>query len=70
MSRVRWEFGEPNPKQDAAMRLTKRYIAYGGARGGGKSWMIRKKSTLNSLKHAGIKQLIITPTIRRPSARL
>ncbi len=60
--KVTWNFGRPNAKQDAVMRLRNRYIAYGGARGGGKSWMVRKWAALNALHYQGIKILIIRST--------
>lgn len=60
--RVTWNFGQPNAKQDAVMRLRNRFIAYGGARGGGKSWMVRKWATLYCLRKPGIKILIVRST--------
>lgn len=36
-----------------------RFIAYGGARGGGKSWSVRFKSVLLALNYSGIKILIL-----------
>ena len=39
-----------------------RYIAYGGARGGGKSWAVRIKAALLCLQYAGIKVMIIRRT--------
>lgn len=53
---------KPNRKQLRAMRSHKKYVGYGGARGGGKSWMIRVKALLLSIKHAGIKILIMRQT--------
>ena len=35
--------GVPNKKQEEFFVSTKRHIAYGGARGGGKSWAMRRK---------------------------
>ena len=34
---ARWRMGEPNPKQRAFFAARSRFVAYGGARGGGKS---------------------------------
>ena len=48
---------EPNEKQEIAFRETHRYVGYGGARGGGKSWFVRWKATLLALYFAGIKIL-------------
>ena len=53
---------KPNPKQDEFLRASTRFIAYGGARGGGKSWAVRVKAVLLALKHNGIKILLIRRT--------
>jgi len=52
----------PNPKQVEFFKARTKYTAYGGARGGGKSWAIRWKATLGALKFARIKILIIRRT--------
>lgn len=57
-----WHLGEPNEKQREFLMAKERYVAYGGARGGGKSWAIRKKAVLLALAHAGIKILIMRRT--------
>ena len=49
----------PNERQRVFFEKTERYVAYGGARGGGKSWAVRVKATLLSLQYAGIKILIL-----------
>ena len=54
----------PNSKQDQAMKRRERYVAYGGARGGGKSWFVRWKAILLCLFFAGIKILITRKTYR------
>lgn len=54
----------PNEKQKVALRERHRYVAYGGARGGGKSWLVRWKATLLCLKFAGIKVLITRRTYK------
>ena len=54
----------PNEKQRAALGETRRYVAYGGARGGGKSWFVRWKAVLLCLRYAGIKVLITRKTYR------
>lgn len=58
MSSLVLKMPAPNPKQQAAFRSRKRYVGYGGARGGGKSWFVRWKAVLLCLKYAGIKILI------------
>ena len=54
----------PNEKQARALRETRRYVAYGGARGGGKSWFVRWKAVRLCLKYPGIKVLITRKTYR------
>ncbi len=52
----------PNEKQKQFFTATTRYIAYGGARGGGKSWAVRKKAVLMALYYPGIKMLLVRRT--------
>ena len=54
----------PNPKQRQAFLDKHRYVAYGGARGGGKSWFVRWKAILLCVKYPGIKILITRQTYR------
>lgn len=49
----------PNPKQVEFFKARERFIAYGGARGGGKSWAIRQKAKLLALYYPGIRILIL-----------
>lgn len=51
-----------SPKQYAFLTATEKYVGYGGARGGGKSWAVRTKATLLCLQHPGIKVLIVRRT--------
>ena len=46
---------EPSEKQCLFMADRHKYIGYGGARGGGKSWAVRVKAVLLCLRYAGIK---------------
>lgn len=55
-------FGVPNPKQDRCLRSTAKHLCYGGARGGGKSWVVRTKSKLMCLTYPGYKVLIVRKT--------
>lgn len=48
-----------NEKQKLFLESEKKYIGYGGARGGGKSWAVRTKSKLLCLNYDGIKVLIV-----------
>jgi len=54
----------PNGKQERALLEQRRYVAYGGARGGGKSWFVRWKAVLLCLKYPGIKVLITRKTYK------
>ena len=54
----------PNDKQRLAFGDQHRYVAYGGARGGGKSWFVRWKAILMALEYPGIKILITRRTYR------
>ena len=51
---------EPSEKQCLFMADRHKYIGYGGARGGGKSWAVRVKAVLLCLRDAGVKGMIIT----------
>lgn len=53
---------KPYPKQKEFMKSRKRYTAYGGARGGGKSQVARMKAELLCLKYAGIQVLFMRRT--------
>lgn len=50
---------EPNVKQVKFFKAKKKYIAYGGARGGGKSWSVRWKSILLCANYPGIRCMIV-----------
>ena len=43
--------GVPNEKQRRFLLDRHRHIAYGGARGGGKSWAVRTKAKLLALRY-------------------
>ena len=49
----------PSEKQKLFFMDTHKYVGYGGARGGGKSWAVRIKAVLLCYKYAGIKVMII-----------
>ena len=63
-SQVELRMPPPNDKQRLAFLDTHRYVGYGGARGGGKSWFVRWKATLLCLKYPGIKILITRRTYK------
>lgn len=52
----------PYPKQIEFFRANAPRIAYGGARGGGKSWAMRIKFILLALSHSGIQILLLRRT--------
>lgn len=54
--------GTPQPKQQLFLKDTHKHVAFGGARGGGKSWSLRFKAKLLCLKYAGIKVGIVRTT--------
>lgn len=56
------KFSTPNEKQDRCLLATERNICFGGARGGGKSWLVRTKSKLLCVTYPGISVLIIRKT--------
>lgn len=49
----------PSPRQEEFLRAQSRFVAYGGARGGGKSWAVRQKALLLALEHPGIRLLLL-----------
>ena len=49
----------PSPKQEMFMTDEHRHVAFGGARGGGKSFGVRLKATILCLMYAGIKVMIV-----------
>ena len=63
-SNITLSMPEPNEKQKLALEETHRYVGYGGARGGGKSWFVRWKAILLCLAYPGIKILITRKTYR------
>ena len=61
----------PNPKQQMFLKCKKRHVAYGGARGGGKSWVVDFKIALLGRRYgkpdewsAGIKMCLIRRTLK------
>lgn len=56
------DIGMPTPRQIEFFKANKRFVAYGGARGGGKSWALRRKLLLLGCRYSGIKMLLIRRT--------
>ena len=52
----------PSEKQKLFLTASTKHIAFGGARGGGKSWAVRTKAKLLSLRYPGIRILIVRRT--------
>lgn len=55
--------GTPNEKQEIFFKSKAKYTAYGGARGGGKSWAVRRKLLMMAFRYPGLKCLIIRRTL-------
>ncbi len=53
-----------NEKQKLFFKARERFVGYGGARGGGKSWALDNKLKLMALKFAGIKILLLRRTYK------
>ena len=64
MAEIKIDIPEPNVKQKIFLADTHRHVAYGGARGGGKSWAVRVKALLLCLRWSGIKILIVRKTYK------
>ena len=63
MGRIELNIPDPNPKQALFFEARARYIAYGGARAGGKSWAMRVKFVQLCLRYAGIQILLLRRTL-------
>lgn len=53
---------QPNEKQKLVLKAKAKHIGFGGARGGGKSWVVRTKAKLLALRYPGIRILIVRRT--------
>ena len=51
--------GVPNERQKQFFASRARFTAYGGARGGGKSWALRRKLIAMCLRYAGLRCLLV-----------
>lgn len=59
---LEWNPGNANPKQKKFFESEKLYTAYGGAKGGGKTWAVRTKAMLGAYNYPGIRILIMRKT--------
>lgn len=57
-----WNPGRPNAKQEEFLRSRAAFTAYGGAKGGGKTWAVRVKAVGGALYNPGIRILIMRRT--------
>lgn len=55
--------GVPTPRQKEFFDSRARFTAYGGARGGGKSWALRRKLVGMCLRYAGLSCLLVRRTL-------
>lgn len=62
MGDITLSIGTPNEKQLLFLTDEHKHIAFGGARGGGKSWAVRAKAKLLCFNYAGIRCLIVRRT--------
>ncbi|MDR0813974.1 MAG: phage terminase large subunit [Oscillospiraceae bacterium] len=53
------DLGRANPKQEQLYKSRRLFIAYGGAKGGGKTHAVRVKAILGAARYSGIRILIV-----------
>ncbi|MBQ7459830.1 MAG: phage terminase large subunit [Oscillospiraceae bacterium] len=56
------DLGEANPKQLLFFQARAPFVAYGGAKGGGKTWAVQRKAVWGACNNAGIRILIMRST--------
>lgn len=56
---IQLDGGSPNPRQKEFLTARTRITAYGGARGGGKSWALRRKLAAMCLRWPGLRALLV-----------
>lgn len=62
MGKMTLNLPSPSPRQREFLLDSHRYIAFGGARGGGKSFAVRLKAVLMCLNYPGIRIMIVRRT--------
>ncbi len=62
MGNITLSLSQPSEKQKLFLLSDSTYTAFGGARGGGKSWAVRTKAILMALNYPGIKIMIVRRT--------
>ena len=63
MQKKRKLMGTPSAQQRAFFISMAKHVAYGGARGGGKSWAMRRKFVLLALRRPGLQLLLLRRTL-------
>ena len=53
----------PNPRQREFFLSTAAHTAYGGARGGGKSWAMRRKMVMLAMRYPRLRLLLLRRTL-------
>ena len=64
MGEIKIDIPEPNEKQKLFLADQHRHVAYGGARGGGKSWAVRTKAKILAGSYPGIRILVVRKTYK------
>ena len=54
----------PNPRQQEFFRSHARHTAYGGARGGGKSWAMRRKLVMLAIRYPNLRLLLLRRSLQ------
>lgn len=54
----------PNAKQREFFEARETHVCYGGARGGGKSWAVRRKLVLMDIRNPGLRCLLLRRTLQ------
>lgn len=62
MGEIKLSFPMPSPRQVEFLENRHKYIAFGGARGGGKSFAVRLKASLMCLNYPGIHIMLVRRT--------
>ena len=57
------DLSQISEKQHRFLKADTKYVGFGGARGGGKSWSVRTKAKILAITYPGIKQLIVRRTM-------
>lgn len=56
--------GRPSKRQEEFLQASTTFVAYGGARGGGKSWALRRKCVILATTFPGIRILLVRRTLQ------